>query len=73
MWREALYSKLEKLGFGGKTVKIIKSMYCNDSLRFLINGKYTDQLWLTQGVKQGNIINGPSKILNEHVREKLEK
>ena len=53
MWREALYKKLERIGFGGRTVKIIKSMYCNDSLRFLVNGKYTDQLWLTQGVKQG--------------------
>ena len=53
VWRPALYSKLEKLGFGGKTLSIIKSMYKNDSLRFLINGQYSDQLWLSQGVKQG--------------------
>jgi hypothetical protein len=29
-------------------------MYKNDSLRFMINGHYTDLLWLSQGVKQGN-------------------
>merc|ERR1719427_1098610 len=28
-------------------------MYRNDSVRFLINGHYTDQLFLTKGVKQG--------------------
>ena len=28
-------------------------MYRNDSLKFLINGRYTEQLWLSQGVKQG--------------------
>ena len=53
MWRDALYVKLEKLGFGGKTLNIIKSMYCNDSLKFLINGKYSDSIWITRGVKQG--------------------
>ena len=53
VWRPALYAKLEKLGFGGKTLKIIKSMYCNDSLKFNINGKYSESIYLTQGVKQG--------------------
>ena len=53
VWREGLYSKLESVGFGGKTLKIIKSMYCNDSLKFLINGKFSDSLWITRGVKQG--------------------
>ena len=53
VWREALYLKLANLGFGGRTLSLIKSMYFNDSLRFLINGRYSDQLWLTQGVKQG--------------------
>ena len=28
-------------------------MYHNDSLRFMINGHYTEELWLTKGVKQG--------------------
>ena len=50
---EALFAKLEHIGFGGKTLQLIKSMYNNDSIRFLINGKYSDELWLTQGVKQG--------------------
>ena len=48
-----MYIKLQKLGFGGKTLSLIKSMYKNDSLRFLINGHYSDELWLSQGVKQG--------------------
>ena len=53
VWREALYAKLSKIGFGGKTLSLIKSMYCNDSVRFLLNGHYSDELWLTKGVKQG--------------------
>ena len=48
-----MFAKLSNLGFGGKTLSLIQSMYRNDSLRFLINGKYSDELWLTQGVKQG--------------------
>lgn len=50
-----MYIKLEHLGFGGRTLQIIKSMYCNDSLKFLINGKFTDSLWISQGVKQGKM------------------
>ena len=53
VWRPALFAKLEKIGFGGKTVNLIKSMYKNDSVRFNINGRYSDELWLTRGVKQG--------------------
>ena len=53
MWREALYLKLRNLGFGGKTLSLIKSMYHNDNVRFLINGHYSDAIWLTKGVKQG--------------------
>ena len=30
-------------------------MYMNDSVKFLINGTYSEELWLTQGVKQGKI------------------
>ena len=48
-----MFAKLDKLGLGGKTLSLIKSMYTNDSLRFLINGKYTEEVWLTRGVKQG--------------------
>ena len=53
VWRPALFAKLEKIVFGGKTVALLKSMYKNDSVRFCINGKYSDELWLTRGVKQG--------------------
>ena len=53
VWRAGLYAKLESLGFGGRTLQIIKSLYFNDSLRFLLNGKYSDPLWLLRGVKQG--------------------
>ena len=45
--------KLCKLGFGGKTLSLIKSMYHNDQIKFLINGHYTESIFLTQGVKQG--------------------
>lgn len=55
MWREALYAKLQKVGFGGKTLSLIKSMYRNDCIKFLINGHYSAPLWLTQGVKQGKL------------------
>ena len=54
VWREALYAKLDNLGFGGKVLKLIKSLYCNDSLNFIINGKYSSSLYLTRGVRQGN-------------------
>ena len=54
VWREALYLKLRRLGFGGKTLDFIKSMYHNDNIKFLINGHLSQPLFLTQGVKQGN-------------------
>ena len=44
------------MGFGGKTLQLIKSMYKNDNIQFLINGKYTDSVYLTRGVKQGNTL-----------------
>ena len=53
MWRPALFEKLDKLGFGGRTLKLIKSMYKNDCLRFMINGEASDPIWLLRGVKQG--------------------
>ena len=44
---------MSKMGLGGKTLDLIKSMYRNDNLRFVVNGKLTEKLWLTDGVKQG--------------------
>jgi hypothetical protein len=55
VWREALFAKLSHIGFGGKTLKLIQSMYTHDSLKFIINGHCSDDLWLTRGVKQGLI------------------
>ena len=57
VWREGLFYKLTKLGFGGKTLSLIKSMYMNDHVHFLINGSYSDKLFLTRGVKQGKNTN----------------
>ena len=42
------------MGFGGKTLSLIQSMYKNDSISFFINGQYSPKIWLSQGVKQGN-------------------
>ena len=56
MWRQCLFAKLENIGFGGKTLSLLQSMYKNDSIKFLINGHYSDELWLTQGVKQGTYL-----------------
>ena len=50
-----LFAKLKQLGFGGRVLALIKSMYRNDNIRFIVNGKYTAPLWLTRGVKQGRI------------------
>ena len=62
-----MYKKLENVGFGGKTLNLIKSMYTNDSLCFLINGHYSDQLWLTRGVKQG-LNNQQEKVQPKNVK-----
>lgn len=51
-----MYLKLKSIGFGGKTLSLIRSMYRNDNVRFLINGHYSDAIWLTTGVKQGMTI-----------------
>ena len=56
VWRPGLFAKLSALGFGGRTLSLIKSMYTNDSVSFLINGHFTSELWLTRGVKQGKRI-----------------
>ena len=62
VWREALYHKLESCGFGDRTLDLIKSLYCNDSLKFLLNGQYSSDLWLTRGVKQGKNQNYDKQI-----------
>ena len=52
----ALFDKPQKMGFGGKTLSLIKSLYKNDLIKFFINGKYTGPLYLLKGVKQGKFI-----------------
>ena len=51
-----MFKKLERLGFGGRVLSLIESMYTKDSLLFLVNGKFTDELFLTKGVKQGSMM-----------------
>ena len=56
VWRAGLWAKLDRIGFGGKTLSLLQSMYTNDSISFLVNGHHTPHLWLSQGVKQGNVV-----------------
>ena len=51
--RELLYTKLRYLGFGGRVVSIIRSMYYNDSVRISLESGVSEPLYFTQGVKQG--------------------
>ena len=53
MWRDGLFAKLNHMGFGGRVLSLITSMYASDRIQFDVNGKLTSPLWLTQGVKQG--------------------
>ena len=51
--RELLYTKLRSLGFGGRVVSLIKSMYNNDCVRISVLGGLSEPLYFTKGVKQG--------------------
>ena len=53
VWRAGLFAKLQHMGFGGRVLSLITSMYATDRIRFDVNGHLTSPLWLTQGVKQG--------------------
>ena len=50
--RDLLYIKLRTVGFGGKVIKLIRSMYYNDSVRVRVQGGLSSALWFTRGVKQ---------------------
>ena len=39
VWRELLYNKLSRIGFGGRVVSLIRSMYYNDNIRLLLPGR----------------------------------
>ena len=51
--RELLYTKLRSIGFGGRVVSLIRSMYYNDSIRVSLANGLSEPLYFTQGVKQG--------------------
>ena len=51
--RELLYTKLRNIGFGGKVVALIRSMYYNDCVRVNLAQGLSDPVYFTQGVKQG--------------------
>ena len=48
-----MFVKLQHVGFGGRTLRLIMSMYQNDRLQFYVMGAFTHPLWLRLGVKQG--------------------
>ena len=64
--------KVRKFGVWWEDIgRFIKSLYVNDSLRFLINGKYSDPLWLLRGVKQGIVLNLPKIVSQQQNSSRL--
>ena len=57
--RELLYTKLRFIGFGGRVVSLIRSMYYNDSIRVSLTHGLSAPLYFTQGVKQGCSLSPP--------------
>ena len=53
MCREKLWAKLVKLGFGGKFLESIKSLYDGDSVTSDVNGVTTKPVYLGRGLRQG--------------------
>ena len=51
--RELLYTKLRSIGFGGRVVSLIRSMYFNDCVQINLAHGLSEPLFFTQGVKQG--------------------
>ena len=51
--RKFLYANLSNIGFGGRVVSLIRSMYYNDCVRISLVHGHTDLLYFTRGVKQG--------------------
>ena len=48
-----LFAKLASLGYRGKVLSIIQSLYFNDSVRVNVNGAFTESIFFDLGVKQG--------------------
>ena len=51
--REILYKLLQSIGFGGRVLSMVQSMYFNDCVQVNLGFKMSAPLWFTQGVKQG--------------------
>ena len=51
--RELLYVKLSRIGFGGKVLSLIQSMYYNDNVQLTLPTRLSAPIWFTKGVKQG--------------------
>ena len=51
--RELLYTKLSRIGFGGRVLSLIRSMYFNDNVQLTLTTRLSAPLWFTKGVKQG--------------------
>ena len=54
--RHLLYYKLFEMGFGGKLVKMIVSMFTKANTHVRRNGQFGEQIDCTHGVLQGSII-----------------
>ena len=53
VWREALWYKLIKYGVNGKMLNVIKGMYARVKSFVLLNGKRSDYIIASKGVRQG--------------------
>ena len=52
--RDILYKKkINSIGFGGRILSMIQSMYYNDNVRINLGSRLTSPLWFTRGVKHG--------------------
>ena len=51
--RSKLFAKLQSLGYRGKSLEILKSLYYNDQVQVNVNGRLSKPLFLSLGVKQG--------------------
>ena len=53
IWHNGLFFKLLETGIGGKTFKIIKTMYSNNKCAIRIGNKHTEFFSQERGVRQG--------------------
>ena len=51
--RELLYVKLSRIGFGGRVLSLIQSMYCSDNIQLTLPIRFSAPIWFKKGVKQG--------------------